>query len=352
MTFKLAMLASGAPADDLAAGAERVEVCERIGEPATYRLRYQLTEEDGDFPLLADGRIAPGGELTIGTQVGDTPSVLVSGQVHGQKLHFMHGVRESWVEVCGGDKAFEMDREIKAKAWSQVTVSDVVTTILSSYGLTPKVDPIKTKFTEDTHTLMQRDTDLRFVRRLARRYGYWFYVDTDALGLTTGYFKRPMLTGPQAATLTINRKHPHLAAITIEWDVERPSAAAPQQLNLVDLSTLDGAVTRSPLALLGGQGLGTVAAPRQAMFSAPVDDAGDLVTRAEATVIEGGWFIRAKGSVTARALGAVLRAHTVIAIDGLGKRHSGGYVVAAVRHVLDGDGHTMEFELIRNAWEA
>jgi hypothetical protein len=352
MAANLALLAAGAPADDLAAGATRVEVCERIHEPTTYRLRYQLTEQDGDFPILGDGRLAPGAELTIGTQVGDLPSVLAKGQVFGQKLHFMHGVRESWVEVCGGDKAFEMDREVKTKVWSELAVSDAVHAILAGYGVTPDVDPIATRHTEDTHALVQRDTDLRFVRRLARRYGHWLWFTTDPLGITTAHFKRPALAGSQAATLKINLDGPSLAELELEWDVERPAAAVTRQLGLGDLQPIDGQVPRSPLRPLGALGLADVAPPRQAAFVAPVDDVGDLRARAEAALIEGGWFIRARGVTSTRALGALLRSHTLVAIDGLGKRHSGGYVAAQVRHVIDGDGHVMEFELIRNAWEA
>ena len=107
-----------------------------------------------------------------------------------------------------------------------------------------------------------------------------------------------------------------------------------------------------PLTSLGTQALADVAPVRQAAIVAPVDAVGDLQARAEAALIEGGWFIRARGTTNARALGAVLRAHTLVAVDGLGRRHSGGYVVASVRHVIDGDGHVMDFELVRNAWEA
>ncbi|MBK9036240.1 MAG: hypothetical protein IPL61_34185 [Myxococcales bacterium] len=352
MTANLAILASGADAGDLASSAVRVEVCERIGEPTTYRIQFQLVEADGDFPLLADGRLGPGAELTIGTHVGDVDHVLVQGQVHGQRLRFRHGAHDSWVDVSGGDKAFELDREVKAKVWSDVTVSDAITTILSGYGVTADVDAIATSHPETGHTLVQRDTDLRFVRRLARRYGNWFWFTTDATGVTTAHVKRPQLEGAQEATMTINVANPVLAEVELEWDVERPGAAIGKQVGLADLATIDGQVSRSPLRLLGTQALTDVAPARQTAVVAPVDAVGDLQARAEATLIEGGWFIRARGSTSTRALGAVLRTHTLVALDGLGRRHSGGYVVASVRHVIDGDGHVMDFELVRNAWEA
>ena len=128
--------------------------------------------------------------------------MLVQGQVHGQRLQFRHGAQDSWVEVQGGDKAFELDREVKAKIWSDVTVSDAISSILSAYGVTADVEAIATSHPEAGHTLVQRDSDLRFVRRLARRYGHWFWFSTDAAGVTTAHVKRPALSGPATATLT------------------------------------------------------------------------------------------------------------------------------------------------------
>jgi hypothetical protein len=46
----------------------------------------------------------------------------------------------------------------------------------------------------------------------------------------------------------------------------------------------------------------------------------------------------------------VIRAHTVVAVSGIGTRHSGKYVVRSVRHVINHAAYAMEFELIRNAW--
>ena len=351
MPFDLAILAGTTPADDLAA-AEQVEVSERIGEPSTFRLRYRLVDVDQDYPLLLDGRLAPGAALTVAARAGDDQAVLVKGQVHGHRVNLMRGVGTSSVEVCGGDTCFEMDREIKTKLWTGVTASDAVSSVLSSYGVTADVDSLSTKHTDDTHPLVQRDTDLRFVRRLAVRYGHWFWMSTDVAGVTTAHFKRPALSGPPVATVGLDDDPATLDSLEIEWAVERPTAAIGLELKLADLSTLDGQVARTPLPPLGGVAYADIAAPREVQITANVDDLGDLQARAEAALIDGGWFVRASGRANARAVGTVLRPHTVIAVSGLGTRHSGKYVVAAVRHTITGDSHLMDFELLRNAWEA
>ncbi|TMQ12983.1 MAG: hypothetical protein E6J90_29460 [Deltaproteobacteria bacterium] len=354
MAFDIIIQVDGASDDELIAGAATVEVCERIGEPTTYQLEFALTDKDGDFPYLVDARLGAGSELTIATSVDDQFDVLCKGQVYGQRIYLEHNVTDSRLLVLGGDKTFEMDRTIVKKVWTGVKVSDAISSILSPYVDSATVDPIATKYDDKSHELVQVETDLRFVRRLARRYGHWFRVATDANARTTAYFQRPALDGDPVATLKINAAtDTNIDAIEIEWDVERPAVVTGDQLPLRGKDAFAGDLDRSPLTPLGSLAFFDIATNRkQLRVVAPLDDAGDFTPRSEAALIEGAWFTRAKGRAAVRVLKAVLHTHTVIALNGAGTRHSGKYVVSAVRHVIDAENHTMHFELIRNAWEA
>ncbi|WP_437779039.1 phage late control D family protein [Sorangium sp. So ce1097] len=341
----------GMTADAELAGASFVEVHERMGEPTTYRLRYLVDIGEGDLPLLSDARFAPGAELSVVVPIDNQDQVLVHGPVHGHRIRLIHGGTGSWVEVVGSDRSIEMDREVKSKVWDTGSATDAVQTILGGYGFTPDVEATKEQYSDKKHTLVQRDTDLRFIRRLARRYGHLFWLTTDAAGTHTAHFRRPPVDGASTASLIINRENPTMASLDISFDVERPTSAVAVQLNLNDKQDVAGDVARSPIKPLGTSDLAAIASQvRTVHVTAPVDESSDLTARSEAALIEAGWFIRASCDASLNTLGKLVRSHTVIDIQGAGKLHSGNYFVCGVRHVIDATSHVMELELLRNAW--
>lgn len=345
----------GTTIDEALDAASRVEVCERMGEPTTYRIRYEIDLGDRDLPDLVDANRSPSSELAVVVPVDGQEDVIVHGPVRGQRVRLEHGGAGSWMEVIGGDKSIEMDREVKAKVWASGSASDAVRSILSEYGFIADVEDTRDSHDEDTHTLVQRDTDLKFVRRLARRYGFLFWITSDPAGAHTAHFKRPPLDGDPAATLSINifSEPPNVLSLDLSFDVERATSAAAWQVKLEDKQDLDGAVEASPLTALGSQALSAIATgTRTLRLVAPVDDAADLVQRAEGALIEEGWFVRASCETSFNVLRKLVRAHTVVQVNGAGSRHGGKYFVAGVRHLIDTTGHRMELELVRNAWGA
>jgi phage protein D len=350
MNLGIAIAIAGTPNPDLSE-AVWVEVYERMGEITTYRIRYDLDISDGDFPPLADARLGPGSELAVIAPLAGKNNYLVKGPVTGQQIHFLHGGGGSYVEVQGADTSVAMDRETRSVLWSDLTDSDAVSTILGQYGYTPDVDSTPAGHFERKHTLVQRDSDLRFVRRLARRNGFLFWVTCDAHGNETAHFKRPTLDGDPVHNIDINRSSNNIASLELHWDVELPTSIVAAQLNLNDKSAIDGDVTQSPLTPLGTRSLAAITGDtRSVHVIAPVDDSGDLRARGEGALIESGWFVRASCQTSVNAMNAIVRANTIVNLRGVGQRHSGKYYVAAVRHLIDPSAHTMEIELIRNGW--
>ena len=334
----------------------RVEVQERLGEPTTFRVNYEVDIGDADMTLVSNRHLGPGAEIAVVAAVGQERHVLVKGPVHGQRIRLVHGGSGSWVEVCGSDKSVEMDRELRRQVWDGVHSSDVVRAIVRRHGLADDVEDTRDEHHERKHTLVQADSDLRFVRRLARWYGYLFWISTDAAGKSTAHFRRPPLQGAPAAQLVVGRRQPSqptIATLDIAWDVERATRVEARQLDVNTKNVIDGGVSASPLAALGERPLAALAGGRRStQVVAAVDGVGDLAQRAEAALIQEGWFVEASCDTSLNALGRLVRAHTVVEVQGAGRVHSGKYLVAAVRHAITAKEHAMELKLCRNAWGA
>ena len=333
-----------------------VEVHERLGEPTTFRVNYAVDIGDPDMTLVSNQHLGPGADVAVVVAVGQERHVLVKGPVHGQRIRLVHGGSGSWLDVCGSDRSIEMDRALKREVWDGVRSSDVVRTIVKRHGLEADVEETRDEHQERKHTLVQVETDLRFVRRLARWYGYLFWVTTDPAGKSTAHFRRPPLQGTPAARLVVSRREPSqptIASLDIAWDVERATRIEARQLDVNSKNVIDGGVSVSPLAPLGTRPLSSLAGGgRSTQVVAVVDTVGDLAQRAEATLIQEGWFVEASCDTSLNALGRLVRAHTVIEVLGAGSIHSGKYLVSAVRHAIDAHGHVMELKLCRNAWGA
>ncbi len=345
-------IAVGTTVDAELAEASSLEVHERIGSATAYFIRYPVNVDAGDLPRLLDDRLAPGKDLAVLVAAGGVSHCLVKGPVRGHQLHLQHGGDGSWLEVSGADSSIRMDRETRIVQWSDVTDSDAVLSILGTYGLIPEVETTNAGHFEDKHTLMQHDTDLNFVRRLARRNGFVFWVRADAALVETAYFQpiKPD-SSALAAELIINLPDANLDSIDLQWDVERPTSVIAAQLDLNNKESIDGSLDEAMSTFDGDVPLAEITGDaRSVSVITPVDDSGDLLARSTGALTEAAWFLRATCATTVAKAGKLIRAHDVINLRGAGSRYSGLYLVESVRHIIDAVEHKMEITLIRSGW--
>jgi hypothetical protein len=351
MGLGIAIAVNNAPDPDLSAAAS-VEVDQCAGDTTRYRLRYDLGLDNGDFPLLTKGSLAPGTDLAVIAPLNNKNVYLVRGPVTGAQIHFEHAIGASYFVVEGGDATVAMDRERKSAVYPDSTDSDAVSSVLGNYSdLTPDVDSTSAMHADNKHSLVQTDTDLRFIRQRARRNGFLFWITCDSTGSQTAHFKRPPVGDSSVTDLIINLDGNTIETIDVSWSIERPSSAVGTQVNLNDKTDIDGSLAKSSLALLGAQGLIDITSDVHSIHLAPpVDDSGDLQGRAEGALTDSGWFIRATTRTTVDTLKAILSPQTVLNVRGLGSRFSGKFFVWRVRHTIDATKHQMDIELVRNAW--
>jgi hypothetical protein len=337
-----------------------VEVEENADLPDAALLTLAVSRsEDGEIDVTTGPGLQPFVNLAVvATPEGGDDECVFDGYVLSQKLHLERGLTNSSVEVWAQDASWLMNLEEKTREWVDVTDGDVANSIFGEYdGFTPadaNTDDDSPSHTEDGHSLMQRGTDIQFLRMLARRSGKLCRVACNgAPGNYTATFAKPDLDGEPVATLELNDLENWTAeSLDIEWDVTRPTEAAARQALLTDDTPegVAGDTTDSGLAPLDDRDLAAFAGrATKVMLTAPVDDGGELSQRATAVLRDGGWFVRCEGDADVGRLGAVLRVGRLVALSGIGSVHSGNYVVWNVRHKITASAHRMHFTLRRNA---
>jgi phage protein D len=268
-------------------------------------------------------------------------------------------------EITAMDTSVLMSLEEKVATWPDMSDSDIVQQIVSGYGVQLQADSTSTVHQENDTTMVQRGTDIQFVRDLALRNGMEFYFETDKTsGDVVAYFQAPQLTDTPQADLAVQfGDSSNLSQFSARLDGQRPLSVKTQQIDVKAGSANPAQVGDSQLSKLGdkdantliGDPLGSLVTPQDTqaqmlLLATPTSDATELQTIAQAVRDEAGWFITATGEVNSDAYQAVLRPHRTVLVKGAGKPYSGKYYVTKVTHELKAEGtYTQKFEARRNA---
>ncbi len=351
---------NGTPVDaSLYSALNSLEVEENADLPGAIQLNLAVTADgDGDLTQVNQTTFSPYANLAVVvTADGQSPECVFDGYVLSHKLHLDRGVVSSSLEVWGQDASWLMNLTENTKEWADVTDVSVAANIFADYSITPAPDNAKddddtATHTESGHSLMQRATDIQFLRQLARRNGKICRIAcADQPGQPIGYFAKPNLSADPVVTLTLNDPNAvMLSDLDIEWDVMRPVEVLAGQALLTDENPANVDLTDPGLPLLSDNGLADFAPKTmKALLTTTVDDIGELNMRAASLLREGGFFVRCAGKVTLDSLGVVMRVGSIVQIAGVGAVHSGNYFVWSVRHTITLDAYEMAFELVRNA---
>jgi Phage tail baseplate hub (GPD) len=352
---------SYSPMDDRFYGAlSSLEVEENADLPDAISLGFTVNRtDDGDYDFPNEAKLAPFATVAVvATPPAGSAQCIFDGCVLSHRLHVASGSTGATLTVWGQDRSWLMNLEEKVREFVDMTDAQVANQIFGEYeNVTPADENEQDdspSHTEDGHSLMQRGSDIEFLRSLARRNGKLCRVACrDQAGQRVGIFARPKLDGDPVATITLNDPEKRsVEELDFSWDVSRPSQANASQA-LFDDDTPEGVsadADASGLDPLDERDLATFAGrPMTVLLTAPVDDGGELQLRSQAVLRESGWFVRSEGETSVDRLGAVLRVGDVVEIDGVGSLNSGKYLVWSVRHTIAADAHRMRFVLYRNA---
>ena len=351
----------------------------------TFRLQLATTlQDDGSWKYLDDDdRLAlftkvsikigftGGGGLAgaLGSLLGgggnDGLEQLFDGYITGFQLSLGSEPGKTDIDVSGMDTSVLMSLEEKISTWPDMADSDIAQQILNNYVAEVQADTTPTVHQENETTVVQRGTDIQFVRDLAQRNGLEFYFETDKdSGNVVAYFRAPQLTSTPQPDLAIQfGDQSNLKSFSARLSGQRPLNVKTQQMDVKADSPNAAQVSDTQLPKLGdndantliGDPLDSLVTPKDAqaqmlVLGPPTSDSTELQSIAQAARDEAGWLITATGEINSDAYETVLRPHRLVLVKGAGKAYSGKYYVTRVVHELKGDGsYTQKFEARRNA---
>lgn len=350
------LLIDGTPVDqDLLAAIQQIEVEDNADMADMVRLRVAIGVKDGccDWSFVDDDLFSRLAELKILVTVGSAlAEPLITAHVIETNANFANQPGQSILNVVAMDPTVLMNLEEKIRPWPNMADSDIANTIFGEYGFTPEVEQTQPSREEMDTTMIQRGTDIQFLRQLAQRNGYECYVEIDPLlGTSVGYFRPPQLEETPQGIFTVNMgEASNVNSFNARYDMLRPTTA--QAAGLEAESQDDQPAQADSMAQTG---LGQTPSvngdrPRRVLISGTgLTRTGELQTYAQAVVDRSAWAITADGELNTVAYSGILRAKRPVMVRGAGRQFSGTYYVQRVLHTLTGDGYTQRFTLRRNA---
>ena len=285
-----------------------------------------------DYSLVSSGTFDPLTRVVIGVFMGlSLPEVLIDGVVTFSQLQPSNEPGQSTLTVMGKGLTQVLDldeRNGKFEIFTRLIAQ------YAQYGLVPQPTP-----TTDVPIMLQRiprqhETDLQFIRRLASRNGFVFYIEPATLGVNRAYFGPEIRTTAPQSALTLNMGfRTNIDSLHFSNDALAPVGTR---------GTFVDPIFKLPIPI---PSLPSLRIPPLSRSPAPAqrtvrlresanENPAQAATSAVATVSRAPEAVRATGEVDAVRYGSVLRARKLVGVRGAGTSYDGFYFVRRVTHTL------------------
>lgn len=315
------------------------------------RSGFQLTFEAGrsgpadlvDYRLLTTQLLKPFNRVILVVTFEAFPRVLMDGII--TNTHLSPGTTGSGtLTVTGEDVSVMMDLEEKSAehpAQDETIIATVIIARYARYGLIPTVIPplLIDPPIPIERIPVQQATDLEYLKQMADRHGYVFYVKPGPLPLTnTAYWGPPerlsvpqralsVDMGPETNVDTLTFRNDGLAPTTVSGSVQDR-----QTNQAMPVETF--APLRPPLAALPSWAVNQPNV-RTTQFRESGLTTMQAFARAQGTTDAASDSVFGDGELDATHYGDLLQPRGLVGVRGAGYLHDGLYYVKRVSHVID-----------------
>jgi phage protein D len=337
----------------------RVEVCHKDEGQSGFEIVFDVGRSGPadalDYALLANPLLAPFNRVIVIVTFNVMPRVLMDGIIARQEFSPGQQPGQATLTIKGEDVSVMMDRTERSAehpAQDETIIANKIIATYARYGLIPMViPPIAIDPPIPIERIpVQQGTDLEFLRSLAARHGYVFYVSPGPAPFTNTAYWGPPLRGVPQHAITVNMgpetnatiaeaREDGLAPVQVEGSVQDRSTNA-----AVPVRTFGS--LRPPLAAQPTW-LVNMANARVRQFRATGLTASQAMGRAQGATDASVDTVRVTGELDSGRYGGFLESRALVGVRGAGYMNDGFYYVKKVTHKIEPGKYSQAFELTR-----
>ena len=338
----------------------QIEVVQPDEQAGAFTLQFTLSVQSPlhTLFLLSGGDVVPLLRVIVIVTVNGTPEVLIDGVV--TKTEVMPGAdqRHTTLQVSGDDLTTVMQKlefsGLPGLPYPAMPAEGIVALLLAKYaflGVVPLVIPsIAIDVPIPTDRIpTQQGTDLEYIRMLASRVGYVFYIEPGpAPGMSSAYWGPKIKVGvPQPALNADMDAASNVESLSFSYNgnarslpivyIQNPQTKIPIPIPIPDIGPLN-----PPLGLLDPPPQRLNPLTETAKYS-PVRAL--LLGMAEAA--KSADTVTGRGNLDVSRYGRVLKARQLVGVRGVGPAFDGLHYVSEVRHTIKRGEYKQSFSLSR-----
>lgn len=312
------------------------------------------TDDKGAWCYPGDAFRATFGRLRLELDPGDGSFVpLIDGPIVGRRQAMSFQPGQSVETIVVQDDSVLLNREDRARQVERGSDGDVAQTLFrrGSHIDRVDVDSDTASGTDGEVVRFQRETDMQYLRRLARHQGMHAYVlPGERPGRSVGVF-RPFPTRTDGLPpLILVGPDRNLESFNPREDAQSPATVKASTLSLIDKSVTNASASFRDVQSLGSAPAG--AAVRDGatrILPGGADGAIDARRMVRSWAERFSYSFRVDGRVATGCYRAVLSPYRLVTVKGVGEELGGDYRIERVRHHISRSAWTQEFRLSRNA---
>jgi hypothetical protein len=307
--------------------------------------------------LLTGGNPIPILRVVIVVIVNGTPNVIMDGVVTNHQVAPGRDAGHSTLSITGEDLTVLMDKiDFSGFPFPAAPAEGRVALMLLKYaflGIVPLIVPSVLVYVPipTSQIPAQQGTDLAYIKELAEKVGYVFYLEPGpAPGVNIAYWGPQIKVGVPQRALNINMDaHTNVESLSFSFDNHRN--AIPILYYYEEKTKIVIPIPLPPITPLNPP-LGLI--PPIPTKLQPVSDAeskralpqGIMIGLAKAAQFAE--VVTGKGDLDVLRYGAILKARHLVGVRGAGLAYDGLYYVKSVTHKIKAGEYKQSFELSRN----